>query len=175
MMRRVGLALCFVVAAVGAGASQQAAVIDGPPPLTLSLQPGTQGMVTINAPFTQLTLGDVAIADALPKSETVIVVQAKKPGFTDLLIMRHDRLVQRVNIVVGAGANANRIYAHSPGKDVHEYTAYDCNPVCVRVFDPLARRSGQAPAGEPGVGTVLGGQGQGGSITVVLPPPPPSQ
>lgn len=146
--------------------------------IALELAPGTQGIVTLSGPYSQVILGNVEIADALPKSDTVVVVQGKKAGVTDMLIMRQDKLIQRVNITVGSSRPGNRIYTHSPSLDVHEYTTYECNPVCIRVFDPLARRSaGSSVApGQPGIAVGQPGQpSPGGSINVILPPPPPAQ
>lgn len=141
-------------------------------PLTLELHPGTQGIVTLNQPYSQVLLGDVAIADALPKSDTVIVVQGKKPGFTDLIIMRQDKLVQKIAIVVGAARQANRVYMHSPGRNLHEYTSYECPPggACVRVADPFQRGTGNQQT-QPivVVPTDIGQPGSSG-IQVVTPP-----
>lgn len=118
-------------------------------PMKLELFPGTQGIVTLNQPYSQVMLGDVAIADALPKSDTVIVVQGKKPGVTDLIIMRQDKLVQRIGIVVSAARQENRVYIHQPGRSLHEYTSYECNPVCVRVADPFQRGTGNQQEQRP--------------------------
>lgn len=169
-MIRTVLALVLVVLSAGAMAQ--------PLDATLELLPGTQGMVTVKETYTQVLLGNVEIADALPKSDTVIVVQGKKAGYTDLLIMKNAKLIQKIGIVVSPAAasrTANRVFMHSPQQgnrtNLHEYTAYECNPVCVRVADPFQRGTGN-PQQVPPIVLVPPdiGQAGGSGIQVIQPP-----
>lgn len=144
--------------------------------ITIELQPGTQGMVTLDQPYSQITLGSIEIADALPKSDTVIVVQGKKAGFTDMFIMRQDKLVQKVGIIVSpapASRAPNRVFVHSPYQqgragNLQEYTSYECNPVCTRVADPFQRGTGNPEEKRPiiVVPSDFGQPGSGGIQTI---------
>jgi hypothetical protein len=121
----------------------------------MEMRPGAQTVVHLGGTFSSITVGDPEVADVLPRSDRVFVVNARKVGVTDITVFDNSVYIYKFTVSVGAAQQRAVVRAHGKGK-LHEYYAYECNPICTRVKDDL---EGPPP--------------QTHTIQVLVPPPPP--
>lgn len=147
------------------------AVVGTPPTQVIELRQGSQTTLTVLSPFSSVAITDVEVADALPRSDRVLILQAKKPGSTDITIFSDATNMFHGRIVVSQPLIGGTVYLHDHRR-VGEYTAYQCNPVCFRTDDKFQRNA-------PPEFVVVGGGGSSASATsgptIIMPPaaPPP--
>jgi hypothetical protein len=148
MKKALGAALVLLI---GAGAAQaqparETASADVRPDShrIIDVTPGGQVVIQLNRPFSSISVGNPDVVDTLPRSDRVFVILGKKVGTADIVIFDNANDIYKITAAVGAPRTSNRVLAHGK-KDLQQYTAYECNPVCVRVKDELGEPPAQAP------------------------------
>jgi len=107
---------------------------------SITIRQGQQTVLQLSDPFSEATVGDPNMLDARPRSDRVIVLQAKQPGLTDVILFDGNNRVQRqitvavqpLQTIVPAGL----VLTHNK-TNLSLFTAYICNPVCRRASDPF--------------------------------------
>jgi pilus assembly protein CpaC len=86
MMFSIFVMSAFGVNNVRAQVDEVTLVINGGSLSKISMQPGTTRTVRTNRKFSDLVVGDPAIADIVPLSEQSLYIQGKSPGLTNISI-----------------------------------------------------------------------------------------
>ena len=95
-------------------------------------------------PFASVVAGNTNIAEAVPGQTDRVLVITSKPeveGQTNFLLV--DGSGQEVGNVVVTVTNpepvrqANKVVVHNKINNLPGYTNYICNPICIRVKDPM--------------------------------------
>ncbi len=131
---------------------------------TIQLTQGAQTVLTVNRPFSSVAVGDPDIADAMPRSDRVLVIVGKKVGVSDIIIFSDADQLYHATISVAPPNVTGKVYSHNK-KNLSEYYAYQCNPVCGRVEDKFETNALPAIVLQGGGSTATGG-----SINVIVPP-----
>lgn len=106
----------------------------------IELRQGGQVVLRIDRPFSSVAVADPEVADVLPRSDRVLVIVGKKVGASDAVIFSDGEQLHHVTIVVAPSAVTGKIITHNQ-KNLTEYTAYQCNPVCARIKDEFEFRA----------------------------------
>lgn len=143
------------------------ATVGSAPTQLIELRQGSQTTLTVTSPFSSVAITDVEVVDALPRSDRVLILQAKKPGSTDITIFSDATNVFHGRVVVSQPLIGGTVYLHDHRR-VGDYTAYQCNPVCFRTDDKFQRNA-------PPELVVVGGGGSSASATsgptIIMAPP----
>ncbi|MFB9269903.1 pilus assembly protein N-terminal domain-containing protein [Bradyrhizobium erythrophlei] len=131
------------------------------PPSRIQMRQGGQQIVRFNQAVTAVSVGDPEVADAFPKSDKTILIIGKKVGTSDIIVFQNDRDIYSATVSVGA-PQTNKVTAHAK-PDLHQYYAYQCNPVCERIQDQFEGAPRPAPiiveGGRPNVNIAVPPQG----------------
>jgi Flp pilus assembly secretin CpaC len=68
----------------------------------LEIGQGSQTSLQIEGPFSSVAVGDAEIADVILRSDGMLVVEGKKIGSSDVIILNNDRVLHWVTINVNA-------------------------------------------------------------------------
>ncbi len=132
----------------------------------VQMQQGQQVIINTTLPFSSASVADPEVVDALPKSDRTLVLVGRKIGTSDIIIFQDATPLYHATVSVNPSTVSGKVYNHNK-KNLNEYYAYQCNPVCTRVEDKFESRA------LPEV-VVLGGAGgasaTGGAINVIMPP-----
>ena len=112
----------------------------------ISMPPGFSIRYESPRPFASVVAGNTKIAEAVPsQTDRVIVITSKGEveGQTNFLLV--DRSGQEVGNVVVTVAypeqplvrEANKVVVHNKKDNLAGFTNYICNPICIRVGDPM--------------------------------------
>lgn len=133
----------------------------------IQLRPGFATLLKLDRSVGTVIIGNPDIAEATVQSEKTVVLTAKKTtGATNVIILDNENNeFFNARITVG-GQNVGKVEIHTKGRrQLHEYYAYNCTPVCERVKDELESMPRPPATGAP-------------EITLVNAPPqeaPPQQ
>jgi Pilus formation protein N terminal region len=152
----IGLAVlpCFALFAVAQQqrpAAQQPTASEQPAAARQSVQathyitmpPGFSIRYESPRSFASVTSGNTNVAEAVPgQRDRVLIITSKSvPGQTNFLLL--DGNGQEVGNVIVIVANpdperpANKVVVHNKLNNLAGYTNYLCNPICIRVPDPM--------------------------------------
>lgn len=168
-MRKLILAAAFMT--IGTAYAQQPAPA---PPLVVNVvkdvvNVGQGGQVILQTlrPFSQVTVADPEVADALPRSDRILVVVGKKLGSSDITLFGDEKVINHVTVQVIGSPVVGKVLAHNKRGDLNSFTAFQCNPVCSRIEDKFENKA-------PDV-IMLGPTGPmaTSSTNIILPPAPP--
>jgi hypothetical protein len=109
----------------------------------ITMPPGFSIRYESPRPFASVVSGDTKVADAVPGGSDRVLVITSKPveGQTNFLLV--DGSGQEVgNVVVTVTKSepvreGNKVTIHNKINNLAGYTNYICNPICVRVGDPM--------------------------------------
>lgn len=163
---RVPLAACIALAAIPAllvalllmlapaAARAEETLPDG----TITLRQGYVSSWRSTNVFSSIVMGKADVVDVIPQSDNLLLITAKAPGSTNMLLFNEkNEQVGHVDIVV-IGRDSTRVQVYSKLGNLHGYWAYDCSEHhCNRTDDPLAG-SDRVPVYPP---------------VIVMPPPLP--
>ena len=92
-------------------------------------------------PFASVVSGNTNIAAAVQGSTDRVLVINSQPdaqGQTNFLLVDRDgREVGNIVVTVQSDREPNKVVIHNKKDNVAGYTNYICNPICVRVGDPM--------------------------------------
>lgn len=131
----------------------------------ISVQQGSQHVLRFAEPFSAASVGDPNVIDAMPRSDRIIVIQAKAPGVTDILTFYDGSVVRQITVTVYPGTAAGKVLTHNK-KNLSEYTAYSCSPNCSRMKDDYEGKD--IILFGPG-GTAIGVGTTGSSVNTQIP------
>jgi Pilus formation protein N terminal region len=112
----------------------------------ISMPPGFSIRYESPRPFASVVGGNTKIAEAVPSQTDRVLVITSKPdveGQTNFLLV--DRSGQEVaNVVVTVAyperepvREAHKVVVHNKKDNLAGFTNYICNPICIRVGDPM--------------------------------------
>ena len=112
----------------------------------ISMPPGFSIRYESPRPFASVVAGNTKIAEAVPSQTDRVIVITSKPeveGQTNFLLV--DRNGQEVGNVVVTVAyperelvrEAHKVVVHNKKDNLAGFTNYICNPICIRVGDPM--------------------------------------
>lgn len=101
---------------------------------TLGLSQGLQAVVTFREAFSSASVGDPEIIDALPRSDRTLIVAGRKAGTSDILVFIDGKPLYQITVNVTGPATPGKVFNHNQ-RNLGEYTAYSCNPICTRADD----------------------------------------
>jgi hypothetical protein len=126
--------------------------------LPRGLPVGFSELLKLRRPTGDIIIGNPEIASASVQSEQVVVIAAKKPGYTNIIILdKENNLLCRAsfNVFVPPEAGRVEIYPQIKREQLHDFYAYICPPsggLCRRFKDPfedvtrvLGEREGPLP------------------------------
>jgi Pilus formation protein N terminal region len=149
-MGRALLAIAAVLAALLSTAQAQEGPLQ-PVERNIDIRRGFAVLVRMPSPFFGVIVGDPAIADVVPRSDRLIVVNGRSVGVTNVLALNDVGEPIASVVITVSGQEGSKIYSHAKPR-VGEYWAYQCAPICVRVGDPL---EGPLPLPEVPRGSVV--------------------
>jgi len=106
---------------------------------SITIRQGQLTVLQFSQAFTEVIVADTTVLDALPKGNQAIVLQAKKPGLTDVLMLDNSGAQRQITVTVQPLQPifpAGLVLTHNKTK-LSLYTAYICNPICRRADDPF--------------------------------------
>jgi len=140
----------------------------------LELVPGFSRLITLDRPAGDIIIGSAEVVDVTNQSDRQLVLAAKKPGRTNLIVLdtnnkeqySTDILVRQPEPERSGYSGKTEVYARTR-QVLHEYTAYYCPPgggLCERVKDGLESFSRVQQSDQ---------QAQSTNIQLVAPPAAP--
>jgi hypothetical protein len=162
-----------------AASQQPAAAQQVQPTHYIAMPPGFSIRYESPRPFASVVSGNTKVAEAVPGQTDRVLVITSKPeveGQTNFLLV--DRNGQEVGNVVVTVAypeqprvrEGNKVEVHNKRSNLAGYTNYICNPICIRVADPL-EGSDRVPVQNLSTQFSYGTLDQ--TIKQTPPPPPP--
>jgi glucose/arabinose dehydrogenase len=126
-----------------AASQQPAAAQQVQPTHSITMPPGFSMRYESPRPFASVVSGNTKVAEAVPgRTDRVLVITSKEvEGQTNFLLV--DGNGQEVGNVVVTVASPelvrapNKVVVHNKINNLPGYTNYICNPICVRVADPM--------------------------------------
>jgi glucose/arabinose dehydrogenase len=129
-----------------AASQQPAAAQQVQPTHHITMPPGFSIRYESPRPFASVVSGNTKVAEAVPgQTDRVLVITSKADveGQTNFLLV--DRSGQEVaNVVVTVAyperepvREAHKVVIHNKLNNLPGYTNYFCNPICIRVGDPM--------------------------------------
>jgi glucose/arabinose dehydrogenase len=176
----------FAVAQQQRPAAQQPAATQQPaaaqqvqPTHYITMPPGFSIRYESPRPFASVVSGNTKVAEAVPgQTDRVLVITSKADveGQTNFLLV--DRSGQEVaNVVVTVAypeqalvRQGNKVEVHNKRSNLAGFTNYICNPICIRVADPM-EGTDRVPVQNLSSGTL--NQTIDQTIKQTPPPPPP--
>jgi hypothetical protein len=131
------------------------------------LTQGAQTVLKLSTSFSSVSISDPETMDALPKSDRVLTLVGRKVGVSDIVVFQDATVIYHAAVTVAPPKVPGKVFSHSK-KNLNEFYAFQCNPVCTRIDDKFENRP-------PDV-VILGPQGPvatGGAINVLVPPSRP--
>jgi hypothetical protein len=104
----------------------------------ITMPPGFSIRYESPRPFASVLAGNPKVADAVTgATDRVLVITSKAEGQTNFLLV--DGSGQEVGNVVVTVSNpgSNKVVVHNKINNLAGYTNYACDPICVRVADPM--------------------------------------
>jgi Pilus formation protein N terminal region len=138
-MTMKAILLCTAVLFTVPVQAEQAEEIQAPYSATITMRSGYVGAYQTTGPVKDVMIGRPDVVDVIPQSDRVLMLTAKAPGTTNLLLLDADgKQVANLGIQV-IGRDVNRVQIHTMLGNLHGYWAYECGPEhCNRVDDRLA-------------------------------------
>ena len=151
----------------------------------ITMPPGFTIRYELPRPFASVVSGNTNVAEAAPGQTDRVLVITSKPlvegavaGQTNFLLV--DRNGQEVGNVVVTVAypeqprdrEAHKVVVHNKRSNLAGYTNYICNPICIRVADPL-EGGDRVPVQNLSTQYSYGTLGQTIDQTIKQTPPPP--
>ena len=129
-----------------AASQQPAAAQQVQPTHHITMPPGFSIRYESPRPFASVVSGNTKVAEAVPgQTDRVLVITSKADveGQTNFLLV--DRSGQEVaNVVVTVAypeqalvRQGNKVEVHNKRSNLAGFTNYICNPICIRVADPM--------------------------------------
>ena len=111
----------------------------------IKLRPGFTKLITFDRPVTTVSIGNPAVADTTPQSDRAVLLTGKAVGSTNVIALDDaQKIVFDATVIVGS-QSAGKVLIYSKPKQLHQYWAYHCTPVCERVDDPIQNIDRTAP------------------------------
>jgi hypothetical protein len=104
---------------------------------SITIRQGQLTVLQLSEAFTEVLVADPAVLDALPKGNQTIVLQAKQPGLTDVLLFGSSGAQRQITVAVQTTVPAGMVLTHNKKDKLSLYTAYVCDPICRRASDPF--------------------------------------
>ena len=143
------LARLLCVLAVSSGTTAMAQVSKN---FEIEMNTGFAQIFKTDRPFRSLIIGDPGVVDATARNDRVIVLNAKKVGTSNIVVLGHDESeVANVMVIVGRRhtipLETHRVHSFPR---LHDYWSYNCTVTnCIRVAAPPLASVGDRPRGYP--------------------------
>ena len=104
---------------------------------SISIPEGQQTVLQLRDSFSTSSVGNTDVLEVVARSDRVIILVAKKPGLTDVILFDNNQSVLRqITVAIQTTVPAGLVLTHNKKDKLSLYTAYVCDPICRRTNDP---------------------------------------